>query len=223
MWIAAVTEAADNLKQSDDRSMLGSILAQVVHLDSLWEYPHIFGGLLLDAPNGDPFPEALDLLEAACRRFPNQWRTRVLYSQRLQRAHWLEDSIRSDSAYRVLMTLTNRPDVPPFVRTLAFTVRMKEGDTAEAIGALLMAWRLSDDPLSGSVFREKLRKILVGLAPHDSGVITRALAGLEQVVLANEDTELLLMQFAVQIRDPAQRSRTLRILSTIGLEAVSPG
>jgi hypothetical protein len=216
LWISAVTEAADHLKPTDDRSALGSLLVRVVYLDSSWEYPHIFGGLLLDNPKGEPFPEALGLLEAACRRFPDQWRTPVLYSQKIQRATWLPEPVRADSAYQVLLPLSQRADVPPFVRTLAFTARLKGGDTAEAVGALLIAWRMSGDPISASVFREKVRKILTKFPTTDPSLHAKALLGLERIILSEEETETALEQFATQIRDPAQRLRAFQILAAIG-------
>lgn len=215
VWVAAIMEIADRLFQGGDLGVLSAQIRMTVALDSAWEYPYEFGGIVLEKADGTPMPEALELLAAGVMRFPHDARKRLILSQKILQAGWLDSLVRTDSAARILVPLANDINAPAYSRTLAFTLLNEASGLHTSLLALCNVWRGARDPFSRLMFQDKTRDLLERSAGLDPSLSSKVAAGLAVVIEANENVDHTIQELVDGLASTDSRDHTIMILTKL--------
>lgn len=219
LWVDAVMDFANNLVGDSKKSItlpLSAKLTMISELDTMWNEPYKFAGLVLEDRFGRPLPANLEILQRGIRRLPENIQLRLIYSQRIQQAYWIDSTRRLDSAVKILKSLAMSQNAPEFARTLALTLQARSVDGLnQSLRDAMFLWRSSDDPLSRYLFKSKVEDLLVRFGAVPSGVAGVITNGLVGIVESKNVPTTVIDSIAGELADSTTRGRAIWLLSRI--------
>lgn len=219
LWVDAVMDFANKLVGDSTGSSalpLSRKLSMVSDLDTIWSEPYKFAGLVLEDKFGRPLPANLEILQRGIRRLPENIQLRLIYSQRIQQAYWIDSTRRLDSAVKILKSVAMSQNAPEFARTLALTLQARSADGLnQSLRDAMFLWRSSDDPLSRYLFKSKVEDLLVRFGAVPSGVAGVVTNGLVGIVESKNVPTTVIDSIAGELADSTTRGRAIWLLSRI--------
>lgn len=126
LWIRAMSYAGD-ARFDNNHVMLPRFIHLVLELDPSFEPAYMFGALLLSTERAN-VPAAIEVLQAAGKRFPGQWRYPLL-----EGANAFFELGDAHAAHEAWMRASSIPGAPNYLATLAAKALASRG---QCVGAL---------------------------------------------------------------------------------------
>lgn len=119
LWLRTSYYFGSHAVTDQDYTYLYYLLGRITDLAPQWEYPYMFGGIVLYMEAGLPVP-ALSLVKKGIIKFPNSWPLLFLKGYILWNA--FKDN---EQASRVLFLASQKEGAPSYLQSLSITLARK--------------------------------------------------------------------------------------------------
>lgn len=163
LWMKTVSYFGSHYMTDKEYPWLYHILTLIIDLDPLFDFPYLFGGIVLSL-EASQFEQANDILKKGMEAYPNKWE----YPFYIGFNHYYHQGD-SKIAIPYMEKASSLPNVPDFVKSLVGTLYLKTGEQETALQFFREAYRNTNDEMVKKKIAEKIEELLSKRKNNDAG------------------------------------------------------